>query len=72
MNALPGFMLFAVEDTAGIAASAEHLVGSAIELALPLLKAIAVVIIIWGVVCAAMRLVSMEIKVLRRAIGEMD
>ena len=65
MNVLPGFMLFAVQDSAGIAARAEHLVGSAIDFALPLLKALAVVIIIWGVVCAAIRLVGMEIKVLR-------
>ena len=32
----------------------------------PLLKAPGVLIIIWGVVCAAIRLVGMEIKVLRR------
>ncbi len=35
------------------------------EFTLPLLKALAVLIIIWGVLCAAMRLVGMEIKVLR-------
>ena len=34
------------------------------EFALPLLKALSVVIIMWGVVCAAIRLIMMEVKLL--------
>ena len=65
MSILPRLALFATEGNTGIATSADLLVGLAMEVALPLLKALAVLIIIWGVVCAAMRLVGMEIKVLQ-------
>ena len=65
MEMLFGFTLLAAEASAAFAASADHVVESAMEFALPLLKALAVLIIIWGVVCAAMRLVGMEIKLLQ-------
>jgi uncharacterized membrane protein len=38
---------------------------SVMEFALPLLKLLAFLIIIWGVVCAAIRLVGMEIKLIQ-------
>ena len=65
MNVLPSFAMLACEASSGFAESADHVVESAMEFALPLLKALAVLIIIWGVVCAAMRLVGMEIKLLQ-------
>ena len=65
MEKLLGFTLLAAEASAGFAASADHVVESAMEFALPLLKALAVLIIIWGVLCAAVRLVGMEIKLLQ-------
>ena len=58
-------MLLIAEAESGLAAGATHVVESAMEFALPMLKALAVFIIIWGVVCAAVRLIGMEIKVLR-------
>ncbi len=58
-------MLLVAEAGSGLAADATHIVDSAMELTLPLLKALSVLIIIWGVLCAAMRLVGMEIKLLR-------
>ena len=64
MEMLPDFTLLATEAGASFAADAEHLVESAMQLALPMLKALSVLIIIWGVVCAAIRLVGMEIKLL--------
>ena len=63
---LPDFMLLASEAGAGVAESTNHLVESAMEFALPLLRALGVLIIIWGVLCAAVRLVGMEIKILQR------
>lgn len=45
--------------------STNHLFESAMEFTLPLLKLLAFLIIIWGVVCAAIRLVGMEIKLIR-------
>ncbi len=60
-----GFPLLAAGASAGFAASADHVVESAMEFALPLLKALAVLIIIWGVLCAAIRLVGMDIKLLQ-------
>ena len=54
----------ASEAGAGFVATADGLVDSAMHLALPLLKALTVLIIIWGVLCAAVRLVGMEIKLL--------
>ena len=65
MEMLPSFTLLASEASTGFAAYADNLVDSAMEFALPLLKALGVLIIIWGVLCAAMRLVGMEIKLLR-------
>jgi uncharacterized membrane protein len=65
MDTLLSFTLLASEGSSGIAASTESIVASAMQLALPLLKAIGVAIIIWGVVCATVRLVGMEIKLLR-------
>ncbi len=62
---LVGVILLFSEAGSGLAADATHVVNSAMELALPLLKALGVLIIIWGVLCAAMRLVGMEIKLLR-------
>ena len=62
MEMLLGFTLLAAEGSSGIAASVDNLVDSAMQFALPLLKALGVVIIICGVVCAAVRLVGMEIK----------
>jgi len=58
-------MLLIAESESGLAAGATHAVEMAMEFALPLLKALAVFIIIWGVVCAAIRLVAMEIKLMR-------
>ena len=54
-----------VETGAGLAEGADRLVDSAMEFALPLLKALGVSIIVWGVFCAAFRLVAMEIKLLK-------
>ena len=62
---LVGEMFFVAEASSGLAANSTQIVESAMEFALPLLKAVAVAIIIWGVLCAAMRLVRMEIKVLQ-------
>ena len=59
-------MLLMAEAESGLAASVNDVVESAMDLALPLLKALGVSIIIWGVVCAAIRLVGMEIKVMQR------
>ena len=56
--------LFA-EAGSGFAENATHSVETVMELALPPLKALSIAIIIWGVVCAAMRLVVMEAKLLR-------
>jgi uncharacterized membrane protein len=60
-----GFTLMASEAGTGFAASADSIVDSAMEFVLPLLKALGVLIIIWGVLCAAARLVGMELKILR-------
>ncbi len=62
---LLGLILLFAEAGSGLAADANHIVDSAMELALPLLKALSVLVIMWGVVCAAMRLVGMEIKLLQ-------
>ncbi len=59
------FTFLAAEAVAGFALGADHVVESAMEFALPLLKGLAVLIIIWGVICAAVRLVGMEIKLLQ-------
>ena len=56
--------LFAEAGT-GLAENATHSVETVMELALPLLKALSIAILMWGVVCAAMRLVVMEAKLLR-------
>jgi uncharacterized membrane protein len=48
-----------------VAGSAGHLVDSTLELLLPVLKAVGAFVILWGVFCAAVRLVVMEIKLLR-------
>jgi uncharacterized membrane protein len=56
--------LFA-EAGSSLAPEAASFVDSAMEFALPSLKGLAVLIIVWGVVCAAIRLVGMEIKVLQ-------
>lgn len=53
------------ETSTGIAASVGHFVDTMLELALPVLKALGALIIFWGVICAAVRLVGMEIKLLR-------
>jgi len=58
-------MLFVAEAFSGLAVGSTHIVESAMELTLPLLKALGVLIIIWGVLCAAIRLVGMEIKLLQ-------
>ncbi len=58
-------MLLVAEAGSGLAADATHVVESAMEFVLPLLKALSILIIIWGVLCAAIRLVGMEIKVLQ-------
>ena len=60
MELLLGFTPLIAEGT-----SAAHFLESAMEFPLPLLKALSVLIIIWGVACAAFRLVGMEIKVLQ-------
>ncbi len=65
MEMLLGFTLLVAEASSGLAASVDHVVESAMEFALPLLKALAVLIIIWGVLCAAVRLVGMEIKLMQ-------
>ena len=56
------FMLLAQEATGF---STAQLFESVMEFTLPLLKTLAFLIIIWGVFCAAVRLVGMEIKLLR-------
>ncbi len=61
-----------METLTGFVASTDHLVDSAMQLTLPLLRAIGVLIIIWGVVCAAVRLVGMEIKLLQGKQYERD
>ena len=65
MEMVLGFTLLAAEASTSFASSADRFVDAAMELALPLLKAAGVLIIIWGVACAAVRLVGMEIKLLR-------
>ena len=57
METLFDFTLFA-QEASGF--STINLFESVMEFALPLLKTLAFLIIIWGVVCAAIRLVSME------------
>ena len=54
-------MLLVAEAGAGLAAEATHVVELAMEFVLPLLKALSVLIIIWGVVCAAIRLSPVSI-----------
>ncbi len=63
---LPDLALLASQAGAGVAGSTNRLVESALEFVLPLLRALGVLIIIWGVLCAVVRLVGMEIKLLRR------
>ena len=65
MEMLLSSTFLAAEAVAGFASGADHVVESAMEFALPLLKGLAVLIIIWGVICAAVRLVGMEIKLLQ-------
>lgn len=55
-----------MEMLTGFATSAERILESAMQLTLPLLNGLGVLVIIWGVLCAAVRLVSMEVKRLRR------
>jgi len=62
---LHGVMLLVAEAGSGLAADATPMVESAMEVVLPLLKALGVLIILWGVLCAAIRLVGMEIKLLQ-------
>ncbi len=62
---LPVLALLAAEADFGFAASTERFIDSAMLLALPLLTGLGVLVIVWGVVCAAIRLIGMEIKVLR-------
>ncbi len=61
-----------METLTSFVASTDHLVDSAMQLTLPLLRAIGVLIIMWGVVCAAVRLVGMEIKLLQGKQYERD
>ncbi len=63
---LSDFTLLASGAGAGVAESTKHLVESAMDFVLPLLRALGVLVIIWGVLCAVVRLVGMEIKLLRR------
>ncbi len=65
MEMLLGFTLLASQADAGFAASAEEFVYLAMQLALPLLRALGILVIIWGVVCAATQLVRMESRRLR-------
>ena len=64
MAMLFDFTLLA-QDANGLTEIPSHFLETAMEFSLPLLKALAFLIIIWGVVCAAVRLVGMEIKLLR-------
>jgi hypothetical protein len=57
MDMLFDFTLLAQEATGF---STSQLFESVMEFTLPLLKTLAFLIIIWGVVCAAIRLVGME------------
>ena len=66
MEMLLSYTMLIAEAGSGVVASANAFVQSAMELALPLLKALGFVVIIWGVLCHAVRLVGMEIKVLQR------
>ncbi|MGI9524262.1 MAG: DUF1622 domain-containing protein [Hyphomicrobiaceae bacterium] len=45
--------------------SAGHFIHAAMEFALPYLKGLSALIIIWGIACAAFRLVRMEIRLLQ-------
>ncbi len=65
MEMLLGFTLLAYQADAGFAASAEEFVYLSMQLALPLLRALGILVIIWGVVCAATQLVRMESRRLR-------
>ncbi len=65
MEMLLGFTLLASQDVAGLSARAEEFVYLAMQLALPLLRALGILVIIWGVVCAATQLVRMESRRLR-------
>jgi uncharacterized membrane protein len=62
MDMLFDFTLLAQEATGF---STSQLFESVMEFTLPLLKTLAFLIIIWGVVCAAIRLVGMEIKLIQ-------
>jgi uncharacterized membrane protein len=55
----------ACETGTGVAASVGHFVNSMLALLLPVLKAVGAFVILWGVCCAAVRLVRMEIKMIR-------
>ena len=59
------FALLAAEASSGFAATTQRFVDSAMLLVLPLLTGLGVLVIVWGVLCAAIRLIGMEIKVLR-------
>ena len=61
---LPAVYLLIAETGSGFAENATHSVEFVMEFVLPLLKALSVAIIVWGVLCAAMRLVVMEAKLL--------
>lgn len=65
MEMLLGFTQLASQTDAGFAASAEEFVYLAMQLALPLLRSLGILVIIWGVVCAATQLVRMESRRLR-------
>ena len=65
MEMLLGFTQLASQAGAGFAASAEEFVYLAMQLVLPLLRALGILVIIWGVVCAATQLVRMESRRLR-------
>ena len=55
----------ATEPNSAVAAAVSHFVDSTLSLMVPLLKAVGSVIIFWGVICAAIRMVAMEVKMLR-------
>lgn len=58
-------MLLLGDSGFSLAADSTLFIESVMEFTLPLLKALAFLIIVWGVLCAAVRLVGMEIKIFR-------
>ena len=65
MEILLGMVLLPSQPEAGFASDIEGVVYAALQLALPLLRGLVVLVIVWGVLGAAFQLVRMENRRLR-------